>query len=60
MISSVYDFVSQLIGHIWQSGTTQGDQTYLYTTACVIVILAVVATIDLIYRIASAVFDFKL
>lgn len=61
MISSLYNFIYQLIGWTWQSG--QGappEQTYVYTTACVIVIMLVAVTVDLLYRIVSSIFEFKL
>lgn len=61
MLTSLYNFIYQLIGWTWQTGqNVDGAQSYVYTTACVVVIMLVAVTVDLLYRIASCIFDFKL
>lgn len=63
MISSVYDFVSRLVGHVWQytgQSVNYSEQPYLYFTSCLIVLLIVIVTIDLLYRILGALFNFRL
>lgn len=46
----MYDLITEIIGHTWQSNYS-GDQQYIYYIAGALIILLVVVAIDLIYRL---------
>lgn len=63
MLNSIYNFIQQLVGHTWQyynSSITYQEQPYLYFSSCIIIILLVVVSIDLIYRLLANIFNFRL
>lgn len=45
----LYDIISSMIGHTWQSNYT-GDQQYIYYIAGALIILAFIQATDMIYR----------
>lgn len=47
----MYDIISQIINHTWESSSYGNEQQYIYFTACSLVIILTVIFIDLIYRI---------
>ena len=48
----MYDIISEIIGHTWQSSYT-GDQQYIYYIAGALILLLVVVFVDMIYRTFS-------
>lgn len=46
----MYDIVSNIIGHTWQSNYTSDQQYIYYICGCLIILFSCVA-IDLIYRV---------
>lgn len=64
-ISSVYDFLSELVGHVWQyAGGTQynqfQEQPYLYVASLILIIFIGVVTVDFFFKAVSAIFNFRL
>lgn len=45
----LYDIVTAMIGHTWQSNYS-GDQSYIYNIVGCIIILAFVQATDMLYR----------
>lgn len=48
----MYDVITEIIGHTWQSNYT-GDQQYIYYIAGTLIILLTVVFVDMIYRTFS-------
>lgn len=46
----MYDIISQIISHVWDSGYG-GEQQYIYYICGVLIPVLVVTFIDLIYRV---------
>lgn len=47
----MYDLIYSIIGHAWQTGTS--EQQYIYYTCCALILILTCVFIDLIYRIFS-------
>ena len=45
----MYDVITEIIGHTWQSNYS-GDQQYIYYIAGTLIILLTVVFVDMIYR----------
>ena len=48
----MYDVITEIIGHTWQSNYS-GDQQYIYYIAGTLIILLTVVFVDMIYRTFS-------
>lgn len=48
----MYDVITEIIGHAWQSNYA-GDQQYIYYIAGTLIILLTVVFVDMIYRTFS-------
>lgn len=48
----MYDIITEIIGHTWQSNYS-GDQQYIYYIAGSLIILLTVVFVDMIYRTFS-------
>ena len=48
----MYDVITEIIGHTWQSNYS-GDQQYIYFIAGTLIILLTVVFVDMIYRTFS-------
>lgn len=48
----MYEIIEQIINHTWQSNYT-GDQQYIYYICGAVIIILLVVTIDLVYRVFS-------
>ena len=51
----MYDIISQIIGHTWQSNYTS-DQQYIYYVCCALIPILAVVIIDFIKDIFSGFF----
>ncbi len=65
MIQSIYNFISDLVGHVWlypngQQYNTYAEQPYLYVASLVIIILSFIVAIDLLYKFIANIFNFHL
>lgn len=65
MIQSIYDFLYNLVGHVWQySGSPQynsyQEQPYLYVASLIILILLFVVAVDLLYKFLASIFNFRM
>lgn len=48
----MYDVITEIIGHTWQSNYS-GDQQYIYYIVGALIILLTVVFVDMIYRTFS-------
>ena len=48
----MYDIISEIIGHVWQS-TNAGEQQYIFYICGSLIILLTVVFVDMIYRTFS-------
>ena len=46
----MYDIISEIIGHTWQTNYS-GDQQHIYYIAGALIILLMIVGVDLIYRL---------
>ena len=48
----MYEIIEQIINHTWQTNYT-GDQQYIYYICGAVIIILLVVSIDLVYRVFS-------
>lgn len=49
----MYDIISGIISHTWDSSTYGNEQQYIYYIAGALIVILTVVFIDLVYRIFS-------
>lgn len=54
----MYDLISALIGHTWQTNYS-GEQQYIYYIAGAVIVILLVVFIDLVYRLFRSILKIK-
>ena len=54
----MYDLISALIGHTWQTNYN-GEQQYIYYIAGAVIVILLVVFIDLVYRLFRSILKIK-
>lgn len=56
----MYNLISALIAHTWQTGTNaSGEQQYIYYICGSVIVILVVVFIDLVYRLFRSILKIK-